>query len=182
MAGVLAPEFPLAFDPPLDISTRLQQTFCADKTWVFTSATLGVERNLEHFRQQLGIGSAKGLCLQSPFDFSRQAMAYLPEGLPEPSDPDYIRMLMESVRPVIEAAAGGAFLLFTSYQAMTNAWNILQHKLQLPMKMQGQESRQYLLDWFRESGDAVLFATSSFWEGVDVKGSALRVRANSFHS
>ncbi len=160
---------------PLDISVRLQQTFSTDKSWVFTSATLAVEKNLQHFQQLLGLDEVETLCLQSPFDFLHQAMAYMPEGLPEPADPEYTRMLMERVKPVLEAAAGGAFLLFTSYQAMTKAWQILQHRLQLPMKMQGQESRQRLLDWFRKSGNAVLFASSSFWEGVDVKGSALRV-------
>jgi len=159
---------------PLDIAARLQQTFAADQAWVFTSATLAVKQDLQHFEQQLGLKEANFLCLESPFDFSRQSLAYMPEGLPEPADPDYTRMLMERVKPVLEAAAGGAFLLFTSYQAMTKAWQILQHRLQLPMKIQGQESRQRLLDWFRNSGNAVLFATASFWEGVDVKGSALR--------
>jgi ATP-dependent DNA helicase DinG len=114
--------------------------------------------------------------LPSPFDYRRHARLYLPEGLPAPSEPDFVQSLLGSVWPLIDASGGGAFLLFTSYRALDDAHRWLESReLPGPLFVQGQGGRTELLERFRESGNGVLLGTSSFWQGVDVKGDALRI-------
>src|SRR5690606_34250938 len=109
------------------------------------------------------------------FDYARNARVFVPQGLPEPNDELYVDRLLETVWPLVEAASGGAFLLFTSYRALQRAdeW-IARHGAPGPVLVQGRGSRSELLNRFRDDGNAVLLGTGSFWQGVDVRGRALR--------
>ncbi|MGD9293190.1 MAG: ATP-dependent DNA helicase, partial [Gammaproteobacteria bacterium] len=147
--------------------------------WIFTSATLAVGENFAHSADRLGMPEADTLRLDSPFDFGAQSRLYLPEGLPPPSAPDYTDRVLDSVQSILLASRGRAFLLFTSHRALRRAAEILReeaHPLsEYPLLVQGEAPRDQLLQRFRELGNAVLLGTSSFWEGVDVRGEALAV-------
>ena len=142
-------------------------------SWVFTSATLAVGGDFGHFRHQLGLEESEELQLDSPFDYHRNALLYLPKELPEPQAPGYTAALVEYARPVIAASEGRAFLLFTSYRALHEAERLLRDTLPYPLLVQGQMPRGELIEAFRSYGNAVLLGTASFWEGVDVRGEAL---------
>lgn len=152
---------------------RMRETYPG--TWLFTSATLAVGEDFGHFHRALGLADAQTLRLDSPFDYTEQARLYLPRGLPEPNDPGYSAAVAAAAQPVIEAAGGGAFMLCTSHRALRQIAEQLREKLKFRVLVQGEDSRSALLDAFADDGNAVLVGTSSFWEGVDVKGSALRV-------
>ncbi|NKF22562.1 ATP-dependent DNA helicase [Solimonas marina] len=161
---------------PIEVASdfqRMRETYPG--TWLFTSATLAVGDDFSHFSQSLGLDDAQQLRLDSPFDYATQARLYLPRGLPEPNDPSYSNAVAAAALPVIEAAGGGAFVLCTSYRALRQIAERLRAQLDLKVLVHGEDSRSALLDAFAEDGNAVLVGTSSFWEGVDVKGSALRV-------
>ncbi|MEY1661451.1 ATP-dependent DNA helicase [Isoalcanivorax beigongshangi] len=142
--------------------------------WIFTSATLSVAGDFSHFIERLGLGAARTLHVASPFDFRRQAVLYVPEGLPMPDAPDYTRQLVDKMVPVIEAAQGRTFFLFTSHRALREAAQQLRSlSLPYPLLVQGEAGRRQLLDDFRAKGNAVLLGAASFWEGIDVRGDAL---------
>ena len=141
--------------------------------WVFTSATLSVAGDFSHFVQRLGLEQAHTMRLSSPFDFRRQAVLYVPDGLPMPDSPDYTRAVVEAMVPVIEAAQGRTFFLFTSHRALREAAALLRGRLSFPLLVQGEAGRRQLLEQFREQGNAVLLGAASFWEGIDVRGDAL---------
>lgn len=143
--------------------------------WIFTSATLATGADFSHFTQQLGLQDARCLRLDSPFDYREQARLYLPKGLPEPNDPRYADAVADCALPLIEASGGGVFVLCTSHRALRQIAGRLRAVLTLKVLVQGEGSRGDLLRQFAEDGNAVLVGTSSFWEGVDVKGRALRV-------
>ena len=134
--------------------------------------------DFSHFASRLGLDGAATLRLDSPFDYARQALLYLPRGLPQPSDPG-LRRCGDRARtlPLLESAGGGAFVLFTSHRALRHAAQRLAGALpaELPLLVQGTAPREQLLRRFRASGRAVLLGTASFWEGVDVQGPALRL-------
>jgi ATP-dependent DNA helicase DinG len=161
---------------PLDaaerFAARMQQNPSA---WVFLSATLSVGGKFAHYRERLGVGEAEELLLGSPFDFAKHALLYLPPRMPATDDPGYTRAVVAAARPVIEASGGRAFMLFTSHRALQEAAELLRGTLDYPLLVQGEMPRRRLLETFREMGNAVLLGTSSFWEGVDVKGPALSV-------
>jgi ATP-dependent DNA helicase DinG len=163
---------------PYEIASRFQAQLTQGRNaWIFTSATLAVGDDFSHFAGRLGLERAAALRLDSPFDYSRQALLYLPRGLPEPSDPGFGDAVIDTARPLIESAGGGAFLLFTSHRALRHAAQRLAGQLpaELPLLVQGSAPREQLLRRFRASGQAVLLGTASFWEGVDVQGPALRL-------
>ena len=163
---------------PLDVSTafstRMQQYRSA---WVFTSATLAVGEDFSHFSQRLGLQEPATLHVESPFDYARNALLYHPKNLPEPNTPAYNQALLDAAVPVLEASGGRAFVLFTSYQALYEAERYLADRIAYPLLVQGRLPKTALLDRFRQLGKsgtgAVLLGTSSFWEGVDVRGAAL---------
>lgn len=159
---------------PLDVSGPFRnRRDAAPAAWVFTSATLAMKGDFEHFSQRLGLDEPRTLCLDSPFDYERNALLYTPQGLPEPNAPGYAAALVAMARPVIEAAPGGAFLLFTSYRVLREAAEALAGTLDRPLLVQGAAAQHELLARFRDAGNAVLLGTASFWEGVDVRGAAL---------
>lgn len=141
--------------------------------WVFTSATLAVGDSFEHFAGQLGLDDARRLKLDSPFDYQRNALLYLPENMPAPNERHYVDAVVSCTRDVLEASAGRAFVLFTSHSALQSAAAQLADTLDYPLLVQGTAPRRELLERFRELGNAVLLGTGSFWEGVDVRGAAL---------
>ncbi|MES9993542.1 MAG: ATP-dependent DNA helicase [Candidatus Thiodiazotropha sp.] len=159
---------------PLEIADIFQSVINDHPAcWVFTSATLAVGGSFEHFSQQLGLSDAETHCWDSPFDYPQQAVWYLPKGLPDPSSPDFNRAVSDLSLPILQASGGRAFLLYTSHRALQEAADYLKEKLSYPMLVQGSAPRNELLEQFRTLGNAVLLGTSSFWEGVDVRGEAL---------
>ena len=159
---------------PLEIShifsSRMQTHQAA---WIFTSATLAVGGSFDHFASQLGLEEAETHCWDSPFDYPRQAVWYVPKDLPEPNSIRFNQRVAELSLPILQASEGRAFLLYTSHRALQEAADFFKDKLDYPMLVQGTAPRSELLERFRELGNAVLLGTSSFWEGVDVRGEAL---------
>ncbi|RLA34082.1 MAG: ATP-dependent DNA helicase [Gammaproteobacteria bacterium] len=159
---------------PLDIAEPLQQQMARyPGAWIFTSATLAVGDSFTHYTERLGLDHATTHRWESPFDFSRQALLYVPRRMPDPRDPEYGERLLAVARPLIEASGGRCFLLFTSHRALRDAAERLDGALDYPLLVQGDAPRAELLERFRALGNAVLLGTSSFWEGVDVRGEAL---------
>jgi len=159
---------------PLDISENFQTHLQSmPGAWIFTSATLSVNGGFKHFVSQLGLHEATTRSWDSPFDFARQAMFYLPTGLPEPNQASYTEAVVQASRPVLAASGGRAFMLFTSHRALREAAELLEKECDFPIFVQGDAPRDMLLEQFRHAGNAVLLGTSSFWEGVDVRGEAL---------
>lgn len=146
-----------------------------DSSWIFTSATLSVRGKFDYFQNRLGLNDAKTLELESPFDFQAQAIAYHPVGLPEPRDPDYIKICLRAIWPLLLASQGRAFLLFTSFRALNEAKEILSVHWQGTLLAQGEGNKGELLEKFRTADKAILLGTASFWEGVDVRGQALQL-------
>jgi ATP-dependent DNA helicase DinG len=161
---------------PLDLAPPLRELRAqSHAAWIFTSATLSVAGRFTHFSRQLGLDDPVELCLDSPFDFATQALAYLPRDLPDPSAGDYVDRVIDAAVPVLEASRGRAFLLFTSHRALRRAAELLPSRVEFPLFVQGTAPRNRLLEAFRESGNGVLLGAASFWEGVDVAGEALSV-------
>jgi len=159
---------------PVDIAALFkQQRDALPGSWIFTSATLEVGHDFDHFAKRLGLDKYEKGNWNSPFDYQQQSLLFLPDNLPEPSSSDYTEKLIQQAIPVLEASKGRAFLLFTSYRALNEAARLLQRKVDYPILIQGSLPKHQLLEKFRELGNAILLGTSSFWEGVDVRGEAL---------
>ena len=164
---------------PLSIADIFQRQISSNpRAWIFTSATLSVAGDFSHYQRQMGLADAQTAFWESPFDYPNQALLYVPEKLPEPNTPMYTTAVVEAALPVIEAAQGRTFFLFTSLRAMREARELLETGMrrmgmQYPLLIQGEGSRSDLLDRFRKLGNAVLLGSASFWEGVDVRGEAL---------
>lgn len=141
--------------------------------WVFTSATLAVGERFDHFARQLGIEEARTERWESPFDYGRQALWFVPRGMPDPGTDAYGDAVVELAAPLLEYSRGRAFLLFTSHRALRAAADGLESRVAYPLLVQGSAPRAELLERFRRLGNAVLLGTASFWEGVDVRGEAL---------
>ena len=165
---------------PFDISQRFRALVASRRgAWIFTSATLSIGETFGHFTGRLGLDDAQTLLIESPFDHERQSLLYLPDGLPAPASPGYVAAVMETAEPLIRAAGGGAFVLFTSHRALNQGAALLRARwgTAAPFRLfvQGEAPRERMLQEFRADGNAVLLGTASFWEGVDVKGEALRL-------
>jgi ATP-dependent DNA helicase DinG len=162
---------------PLDVGAALAARIEAQGgAWVFASATLAVGDDFGHFLRRVGVDAQITRVLPSPFDYERNARLYVPEALPDPGDELYVEQLMIAVWPLIDAARGGAFLLFTSYRALNRAEAWLARRTPPGrVLVQGRGSRSELLNEFRGDGNAILLGTGSFWQGVDVRGPALRL-------
>lgn len=159
---------------PFDVATFFSELLTHQScSYIFTSATLTVANSFECFAKPLGLEGAKTLLLPSPFNFSQQALLYLPRGLPCPKQNNYYEKLVEKVLPVIDACGGRCFFLFTSHKALKQVAQMINNKLHYPLLVQGDEAKPILLERFRQLGNAVLLGTATFWEGVDVKGEAL---------
>jgi ATP-dependent DNA helicase DinG len=166
---------------PFEIAERLREYVesrpCA---WVFTSATLAIGDDFSHFAARIGLPEARTLCIGSPFDYRDQARIFLPPKMPEPQSPAFAARFIDACAPLLEACGGRAFLLYTSYRGLAEGVRALQERFPnppFPVLVQGEAPREALLNRFRELGNAVLLATGSFWEGVDVKGDGLCIVA-----
>jgi len=160
---------------PLDVAGPLaQHRTRSQAAWVFTSATLAIGGRFEHYAIKLGLREPTTLLAPSPFDWPAQALCYLPSGLPEPSARHYTESIVGAIRPVLEASAGRAFVLFASHRALREAAQLLRDG-PWPLFVQGEAPRSLLLERFRASGNGVLLGAASFREGVDVAGDALSV-------
>ncbi|CAI1740959.1 ATP-dependent DNA helicase [Serratia proteamaculans] len=159
---------------PLTVADRFRELLDEKPgSWIFTSATLSVNEQMGHFTERLGLNKAKTLLLASPFDYAKQALLCVPRFLPSPNQPGGARQLARMLRPLIEANNGRCFFLCTSHQMMRELAEEFRATMTLPVLLQGETSKGQLLAQFVESGNALLVATSSFWEGVDVRGDAL---------
>ena len=164
---------------PIDVSELLTSwLFDNYSSVILTSATLTVastsaESGFAHIRKRLGLISARELVVPSHFDYERQALLYLPPNMPEPRDPDFTLRAVERIRRVLEITRGRAFCLFTSYKQMREVHDRLMCELPFPLLLHGTAPRHVLLQQFRDTPNAVLFGTSSFWQGVDVQGEQL---------
>ncbi|MBI3524193.1 MAG: ATP-dependent DNA helicase [Betaproteobacteria bacterium] len=166
---------------PLDVAEIFRKQLEGHpRAWIFTSATLAVGSDFSHYRSELGLTEANTDCgyWGSPFDYAANALLYVPTGMPDPNSADYADAVMEAAYPAIVAAGGRAFVLCTSLRAMRRIHGQLQERfardgVEFPLLLQGEGAKAELLARFRSLGNAVLVASQSFWEGVDVRGEAL---------
>ena len=164
---------------PLDVAEIFRKQMGGHpRAWIFTSATLAVQGKFHHYCAELGLGEPDSACWNSPFDYDNQAVLYAPLGMPDPNAWNYTESVVDAAWPAVKAAGGGAFFLCTSLRAMRRTHELLRAKLDdegldMPLLVQGEGSKNDLLQRFRHHGSAILVGSQSFWEGVDVRGEAL---------
>ena len=159
---------------PIDVSALLRERlFEPFETIILTSATLAVEGRFNFLKQRLGIDMASERVLPSEFDFREQALLYIPAKLPDVRDAAFPESAAQEIVRLLEISQGRAFCLFTSYSQMKDLHERVRTRVRFPLLIQGSAPRSALLDKFRSTKNAVLFATSSFWQGVDVRGEQL---------
>ena len=159
---------------PIQIASILaERLFARVDTVILTSATLSTGGNFRFIRSRLGLGACEELILGSHFDFAKQAIFYVPREIPEPREEGWAAQACVELERILEASRGRAFVLFTSYAQMQMLYRTLQPRLPYPMFIQGEKSKSGLIEAFRKTPGAVLFATASFWQGVDVQGEQL---------
>ncbi len=159
---------------PIDVAPILKACLfdkldCA----VLTSATLAVGGGFEYVKRRLGVEYARETVLPSHFDYENQAMLYVPPDLPDPRTPQFAALAADRIKKLLQITRGRAFVLFTSYAQMNDVYQRLLGELDYPVLLQGDAPKSALLEEFRLTPNAVLFATSSFWQGVDVQGEQL---------
>lgn len=168
---------------PIDLAGELRRRLLdTHDSLIFTSATLATNGDFSYFRRRLGMNfedregtklAIEELLLPSVFDYENQCVLYIPRKLPAPHDREFCANVALIVDYLVKITSGRAFVLFTSYQNMKDVYERLEKEMEFPMLLQGTKGKRELLEEFRETPNAVLFATSSFWEGVDVEGEAL---------
>ncbi|MBD1571826.1 ATP-dependent DNA helicase [Vibrio sp. S17_S38] len=159
---------------PLSVADKFQEQIeLKQGSWIFTSATLAVKDDFSHFTKRLGIVPKKQFTLPSPFDYPNQALLCVPRYLPEPNSVGLSETLAAMLAPVIQVNNGRCFFLCTSHKMMRQLADLFRQSLDLPVLVQGETSKQKLLNEFMALGNAVLVATGAFWEGIDVRGDAL---------
>jgi ATP-dependent DNA helicase DinG len=159
---------------PIDVGPILRECLWSKlECAVLTSATLAVGGGFDYIRKRLGFEHARDLVLPSHFDYQSQAVMYVPPDLPDPRTPQFGVKAAECIRRLLEITRGRAFVLFTSYAQMHDIYQRLLGEVEFPMLRQGDAPKSALLEEFRLTPNAVLFATSSFWQGVDVQGEQL---------
>jgi ATP-dependent DNA helicase DinG len=159
---------------PIDVAPLLSRLlFDSLETAILTSATLAVDESFDFVKTRLGVRGARSLSLPSPFNLATQSVLYVPRQFPEPSDAAFPLSALEEIRMLLDITRGRAFLLFTSFASLWRTHQALSEESRWPLLCQGDAARHALLERFRETPHAVLLATSSFWQGVDVPGEAL---------
>jgi len=175
------PQSAVLYATPLDVGRIFQgQVKGEPRAWIFTSATLSVNGDFTHYQAEMGLAEAKTHSWPSPFDYQRQALLYVPEGLPDPNTEGYVEAVIDAAWPVVRSSGGHAFLLFTSLRSMDRGHDLVAARLareglEWPLMLQGTAAKSELLERFRRSPNAILVGSQSFWEGVDVKGEQLSV-------
>ena len=159
---------------PIDVSAMLREAlFDRIPSIVMTSATLAVGGKFDFLERRLGLTLNRSLVVEGSFDYQKQALLYVPQDLPDPRTPAFPRAAAEEILELLKLSQGRAFVLFTSYQQMTHVRELVDYRLDYPTLIQGSKPRNVLLEEFRATPNCVLFATSSFWQGVDVQGDQL---------
>lgn len=159
---------------PLSIASKFKQIMeDSANSWIFTSATLKVGDDFSHFKHKMGLFDAETLALESPFDYPNQALLCVPRHIPEPNHPKISDVLLNIAKQVIAASKGRCFLLFTSHYMLKKIAKHLADSIDNPLLIQGETTKQALLQRFVDEPEAVLLGTGAFWEGVDVRGQAL---------
>jgi ATP-dependent DNA helicase DinG len=159
---------------PIDVSYIIREVLIDRmKTLVFTSATLTSDGSFGYVRSRLGVSDADEIRLDSEFDYARQAILYLPRSMPDPRSPQFVRAASREIVEILKRTNGRAFVLFTSYANLREVRSVAESELEFPILVQGTAPRSALLRDFKATPNAVLLATSSFWQGVDVVGDAL---------
>jgi len=159
---------------PLDVAGPLKELReRVPATWIMTSATLAVGGKFDHFTRRLGLEGVRELVVESPFDYPAQTRLWMPENLPQPSSHNHTEALLEQVLPVLRAAGGRSFLLFTSHRALRRAADWLRSNSDFNLLIQEDAPRPVLLRRFRDNPGSLLLGAASFWEGVDVPGREL---------
>ncbi len=164
---------------PLVVANIMQKQMSGHpRAWIFTSATLAVQRDFGHYCAEMGLEEADSAFWDSPFEYEKQALLYAPQHLPDPNHYAYTEAVVRAAFPVLEASGGRAFFLCTSLRAMRRTYDLLAEHLEragldFPLLIQGEGSKNELLERFRRLGNAILVGSQSFWEGVDVRGEAL---------
>jgi ATP-dependent DNA helicase DinG len=159
---------------PIDVSEVLaSRLFGRVECAILTSATLAVAGSFDFTQARLGLGNARTLQIESQFHYSKQVLFYVPPHLPDPRRPDFALKAANEIEKLLEASRGRAFVLFTSHQQMRQVHALLRSRLSHPLLLHGEAPRNALIEAFRNTPGAVLFGTSSFWQGVDVQGEQL---------
>jgi ATP-dependent DNA helicase DinG len=159
---------------PFDIAEFLRAAlFARTASVVLTSATISIDGSFEFLKSALGVDDAQEVIAPSPFDYERQARLYIAPAEVNPKAADFARKAAPLVEECLDRCRGRAFVLFTSYARLREVYGLLRERLPFPTKLQGEMPRAHLLQWFRTTPNAVLFATATFWEGIDVVGEAL---------
>jgi ATP-dependent DNA helicase DinG len=159
---------------PIDVSRVVQSSiFDRFRSVVLTSATLTVERSFAYIKGRLGVREAAEIRVESEFDYPTQALVYLPRRMPAPKHPRFAQAAAQEAIELLRRSRGRAFLLFTSYAVLREVQRFVEMALPYPILVQGSAPRSALIERFRETPNAVLLGTSSFWQGVDVVGDAL---------
>jgi ATP-dependent DNA helicase DinG len=159
---------------PFSVAEFLRGTlFARTRSVVLTSATISTGGSFAFLRDSLGVDDAQELVAPSPFDYARQARLFVAPPSMNPKAADFARRAAPLIEEILDRTSGRAFVLFTSYARLHEVHALLRDRLDFPMRMQGELPRGALLDWFRSTKHAVLFATGTFWEGIDVVGDAL---------
>ena len=163
---------------PANVKQMLEDhLFTTKSSVVMTSATLSTNRNFAYFKKRIGINECRELLVHSPFDFKKQVQIHIPRDMPDPNSSEFVPAVIQKIRHYLKLTHGKAFVLFTSYKMMDEVYDAVAPYLEAigldTFKQGGELSRTDMLQAFREDTDSVLFGTSSFWEGVDVRGEAL---------
>ncbi|MGB9791046.1 MAG: ATP-dependent DNA helicase [Thermacetogeniaceae bacterium] len=161
---------------PIDVSGYLAENLFENEqiaSVIMTSATLSLAGDFSYFKSAVGCEAADEIAVESPFDYMEQCILYMPEGLPDPKAEDFHERVIPFIEEILRKTRGRAFVLFTSYRGLNQAYDLLAPKLPWRVLRQGEKPKQKLLEEFKEDIHSVLFATASFWEGVDVQGEAL---------
>ncbi len=159
---------------PIDVSETLKGRMAGRiDSAILTSATLTVGGSFEYAQTRLGLQDARTLHVEGQYDYAHQVLFYVPQNLPDPRQPAFTSAAANQVESILEASRGRAFVLFTSYAQMRQVYELLKDRLEFPLLLQGSSPRHVILEQFRHTPNAVLFATSSFWQGVDVQGDQL---------
>ena len=159
---------------PHDVAEFLRATlFTHVQSVVLTSATLSADGGFSHVKRALGLDETQELIAASPFDYARQARLFIAPPALNPKSPDFARRAAPLVEECLDRSRGRAFVLFTSYARLREVYALVRERIPFPVRLQGELPRAHLLDWFHRTPGAVLFATGTFWEGIDVVGDAL---------
>jgi ATP-dependent DNA helicase DinG len=161
---------------PIDVAPYLSQNLFENNditSVIMTSATLSAGGSFSYLKKAIGCDEAREICVDSPFDYYNQCLLYLPPNLPDPKSPSFHCNVAPFIEEILLKTDGRAFVLFTSYKGMNEVYNRLADRLKWTVLKQGDLPKQQLLDQFKQDTNSVLFATASFWEGVDVQGESL---------